>query len=335
MYCNVTYIVIASTLLQSPVITYFSTSHEVGDKIESKANAIIIFELKEKGPLQRVTFSPDGNLVAVGNGSGGISIWDIRSKKERRSFQFASRAPGGIFAPSGNYLVTTIANPGSFTNTVKAWNLESGKELFSDQGEYTIARVLSDDRFVVVTRSSVQFRNLKTGLLLKEFPQKIARFTSMHVSADGKFFANRNTDNSIAIRNVENGDLVTTLKGHDSIARHNQFFPDGKSILTAGMNEIRLWNSKTGAMIYEIKTSLPTMRLAISGDGKILAVGTGSVTPKIHLHHASNGEYICTVDNSKLPITSIDLNHNGTKLAVCRYNYVKVFELKIDIPKAR
>jgi WD40 repeat protein len=54
-------------------------------------------------------------------------------------------------------------------------------------------------------------------------------------------------DNTIKLWNVETGEEIRTLKGHDSSVNSVNFSPDGKTLVSGSWdNTIKLWNVETG-----------------------------------------------------------------------------------------
>jgi WD40 repeat protein len=77
--------------------------------------------------VNSAAYSPDGQMVAAGNGDNGtIGLWDVRSHHLMRTLLIGNGGPinSVVFAPTERILAT-----GSETGTVQLWRLPSGKPL--------------------------------------------------------------------------------------------------------------------------------------------------------------------------------------------------------------
>jgi WD40 repeat protein/uncharacterized caspase-like protein len=110
-------------------------------------------------------FSPDGQLVATGDGGGDVVVWDVESGREVRRFTDNSGDPGaqdvdgwlwGAFSPDSRLLVTSIGP------NVRLWDLRTGKRLWlatngdnaffaPDDGEHPPVTFAAGGSQVVVT----------------------------------------------------------------------------------------------------------------------------------------------------------------------------------------
>jgi WD40 repeat protein len=104
-------------------------------------------------------------------------------------------------------------------------------------------------------------------------------------SSDGKILATGDHDNTIKLWNVETGEEIRTLTGHNNWVYPIAFSPDGK-LLASGSSDysLRVWNVKTGEEIRAFQRHIPliaVVTLDFSPDGKILATGSSDNTVRL------------------------------------------------------
>jgi WD40 repeat protein len=167
-------------------------------------------------PVRSVAFSPDGNSVLSGSGSGGVGalkLWNIASGKEIRTFSgHIGEGLSVAFSPDGKSVLS-----GSYDNTLKLWDIASGKEIrtfsghlynvepvaFSPDGKYAISALYDGTIHLWDTTTS------------KEIAQFIS-FTDgewVVITPDGYYNASPNGDQYL---NVRIGNTVTGIDAYRS-----------------------------------------------------------------------------------------------------------------------
>jgi WD40 repeat protein len=61
-------------------------------------------------PVRGVAFAPDGQTLASCHDDGRVVLWDVATRKEKRSWQLPGKVSGVAFAPDGRHLATANAN---------------------------------------------------------------------------------------------------------------------------------------------------------------------------------------------------------------------------------
>ncbi|MDE0314016.1 MAG: hypothetical protein OXM61_03865 [Candidatus Poribacteria bacterium] len=80
-------------------------------------------QLSGTGYFWASALSHDGNLLAIGNGSGSINLWDLRTRNKISSFKAHSDPISGLtFSPDGSTLVS-----GSDDSKIHLWNVATQK----------------------------------------------------------------------------------------------------------------------------------------------------------------------------------------------------------------
>jgi len=220
-----------------------------------------------------VNFTPDGENI-IGVGASGVFLYEVETGEVKKKFNhdFCYTAS---FSPDGKYIAS---GGGVEDNTVKLWEVESGKEIRTLTGH-------TDDVF------------------------------SVHFSPDGKCLASGSWDNTVKLWEVESGKEIRTLTGHTDYVYSVSFSPDGKYIASgSGDNTVKLWEVKTGKEIKTLtghKSGVNSVNF--SPDGKYLASGSNDNTVK--LWEVDSGKEIRTLTGHTGDVSSVNFSPDGKYLA--------------------
>ncbi|MFN2140040.1 MAG: NB-ARC domain-containing protein, partial [Candidatus Promineifilaceae bacterium] len=139
------------------------------------------------GMVLEVAFSPDGSLLAAGDGTGQIRLWDIARGRQILSFQAHDDAVWSVsFSPDGKWLAS-----GSADKTVRLWQVPSG---------------------AILEHTGQEF--LDAGHAGRILVGHTSRIQSLTFSPDGKWLASSGEDRTIRIWDLHTGELRNTLTAH-------------------------------------------------------------------------------------------------------------------------
>jgi WD40 repeat protein len=256
--------------------------------------------------------SPDGKLLAVWghvpqnpNELCSIELWDMDSDKKVGSLEVKCNISPIYFrpirfSPDGKLLATS-----SIITDVHIWDLTTRKELRSWQAHpmdvWNIA-FSPDSRNLITCGSTGEFRlwNVATGRQLQEFKpldwKGYSTETETALSPDGKLLALMESNEKrvpapgkvewkarISLRDTATGKPVRQLvcPAYDIFpgSRASQpfralmFTSDGKGLITSGPDHfVRIWDPNSGKELRRMPLEEPPASLALSPDGKKLAV---------------------------------------------------------------
>ncbi|NJM71302.1 MAG: protein kinase [Scytonema sp. RU_4_4] len=224
----------------------------------------------------------------------------------------------------------TLAS-GSFDTTLKLWNLSTGKEIITIEGNagsvYSVA-TSPDGRTVASANgnNTIKLWNLSTGQEIHTLYGHSSSVESVAISPDSKMLASASFDGSIKLWELPSGNEIATLKKHSSPVKSLAFGPNGQTLASGSEDKtIKLWNLKNKQVIRVFKGhSQPIRSVAISpilsdsplskgGLGGILA--SSSADDTIKLWNIATGQEIYTFVGHSYSVNSVAFTSDGKILA--------------------
>ncbi|MEH1935978.1 MAG: serine/threonine-protein kinase [Nostoc sp.] len=220
----------------------------------------------------------------------------------------------------------TIASSGG-DNTIKLWNLETGKQISSLKGHSQQVNVvaISPDGKTLVSGSddnTIKIWNLATRKLIRTLAGHSDSVHALAISADSETLVSGSDDNTIKIWHLTTGEQIRTLLGHTFWVRSVAISPDGVLLASGSFDKtIKIWNLTKGYSIRTLEGNSQTVTaVAISPDGKTLAsasrdVYDGQRLRTIKLWNLVTGREIRTLAGHANTITSVAFSADGKIIA--------------------
>ena len=259
------------------------------------------------GSATRVTFSPDGKLLATSGWDSIAILWDVDTRTVRFTFKHEDAVRAVLFSPDGSLLAT-----GSLDATTKLWEVETGKqfrsfahpeyrrplafpsghtEIYNEGGIRCIA--FSPDGKFLATGGLHQDHDVK----LWDIEQGEQRWSitfeesakSITFSPDGRYIATHFTADVVHVLRIEDGTVAPFgLDREKWIGRNERkppaehtsegirvsFSPNGKHLINLGANNtIRVRDIETGASVQTLTgTGGYTKTMGFSSEGNYLGI---------------------------------------------------------------
>jgi WD40 repeat protein len=211
--------------------------------IWSTDSGIQIGELPPNSLVNSIAFSDDGKLLATGDSTGSITIWDLASGKVQRQFAAHHDAIDALaFSHDNHYLAA-----GSWDKTASIWDVRSGTQTATLKGHTGWVTAISFDA------------------------------TSTHVVTGG-FDGLINVWETASGKNIASA--TNTMAGVPMIVHSVAFSRDGNSIFAVSIGAAGIWSASTGGKVRSFDNlSAQTALIACKADGKhVVVVGTdGSI----------------------------------------------------------
>ena len=271
----------------------------------------------EENSIESIAFSPDGRTLAVGWGTGEISLSDTKTESLFQHFDMQHR--WGVlslaFSPDGALLASCGED-----STVRLWGVKTRKLLRTFIGHKSgvfnevFSVAFSPDGKTVASSSkeSVHLWNTQGEEQLRSVITHTAILGAVF-SPDGKTLASGNEDNTVRLWDMESGKPLTTLTGHKGKVSQVAFSPDGKTLASMGDDTVRLWDTKTGEHLRALSGSKYDS-MAFSSDGETLATEhQGTI---VRLWNRKTSELCHTFIKQENWITHMVFRPNGQLLAL-------------------
>jgi WD40 repeat protein len=193
-------------------------------------------------------FSPNGKTLATASGDSVVILREPSGKVRRKLEGHSQGLVDLAYSPDGRTLVSSGGNwndPGK-GGEVKAWDLDSGKELWTAAGEF-------------------------------------GGIWGVAFAPDAKSVAGASLDGTVRIWEAATGKELYVLKGHTDRARHLAYSPSRKTLAsTSADGTIRLWDTTTGKEKAVLRGHTGWVQgVAFSPDGRVLATASVDQTVRI------------------------------------------------------
>jgi WD40 repeat protein len=232
------------------------------------------------------------------------------------------------YSPDGRYLAS-----GSRDNTIKIWEVATGKELRTLTGHSSsvLSVVYSPDGRYLASGSddnTIKIWEVATGKELRTLTGHSESVDSVVYSPDGRYLASGSDDNTIKIWEVATGKELRTLTGHSESVDSVVYSPDGRYLASGSYdNTIKIWEVATGKELRTLTGhSSSVLSVVYSPDGRYLA--SGSYDKTIKLWEVATGEELGTLAGHADLVGSVAYSPDGRYLASGSWDKtIKIWEV--------
>ncbi|MBN2271248.1 MAG: protein kinase [Sedimentisphaerales bacterium] len=256
-------------------------------------------------------------------------LWNISDQALMTLVGHTMEVCSVAFGPDGRRIIS-----GSYDNTLKVWDAESGAELMTLRGHayrvYSIA--FSADGRRIVSGSgdkTLKVWNVENGTEVMTMRGHRDAVSSVAFSADGRRIVSGSYDNTLKVWDVENGGELMTLRGHTRTRYVNSvaFSPDGTRIVSGSDdNTLKVWDAESGAELMTLRGHEDRVySVAFSADGRRIVSGSGDNT--LQVWDAESGGELMILRGHTGMVFSVAFSADGRRIISGSYdNTLKVWD---------
>jgi WD40 repeat protein len=239
--------------------------------------------------LNTAAFSPDGRRVAAGGAGDSAWIWDAGTGQLIRKISMRKKSDtetivGIAFSPDSRFLVTG-----------------------TDEGVETVLDAESGRQIKVLKNADKQWTQVRLGGFT---PNPVA------FSADGRYVIAGCTEGVVRMWQADTGKQVATF-AHDEIVSSLAVSVDSKFLITAGEQEVLLWDLATGSRVFRFAAPPGGFCGATFGfkdllllmphcDGSVSISDPHTGSEIVNLVSLANGEWVVTDSEGRYDASAPD-----------------------------
>ena len=292
--------------------------------ITQTATKKTVFSLKtasEKVWVDSLAFSEDSHLLAVGDTSNSLCIWDIRKKTP--VCHIATFILSARFSPDNRLLATSEMN-----GCVHLWDVASGKEQLRLSGHWGIVHAFAfspDSKFLAVGARDgiIRLFNTTSGQINHLWKGHTAAVTGIEFATKGEFLVTSSADQTVRIWNPKRSVATQVLKGSTSAVETLAISPDKQWLATGNRGgEVAVWkinnNEETPLPasllrpLHAIRLLLPEGRYCTALDKKNYLAIWDTLSRKMSLY--------CPIAPPEEAICVTAFSQDGTRVVTTQQN---------------
>jgi WD40 repeat protein len=267
------------------------------------------------GEVFSVAFSPDGKILATGDRSIDIRIWEVASRKLLTVYQGHTDGVRSVsFSPNGQTLAS-----GGYDNTIRLWDLQSRQclHIFQGHANWVQSVSFSPDGQTLASGgydNTIRLWDLQSRQCLHIFQGHTDGVRSVSFSPDGQTFASGGQDSTIRLWDLQSRQCLHIFQGHTNGVHSISFSPNGQTLASSGYdNTIRLWDVQSCQCLHIFQEHANGVHsVSFSPNGQILASGSGDST--IRLWDVQSCQCLHTFQGNDNEVRSVSFSPDGQTL---------------------
>jgi predicted NACHT family NTPase len=245
--------------------------------------------------IYSITFSLDSSLLAIGDSSDEIRLWEVPELREITTFRGHTGSVRSLaFHPDTKILVS-----GSEDSTIIIWNIQTGENCLEFQAHKDWVTSIHFNSTGTILASGGGDQDTTIKCWETQEWQCLKRLEGHNRAVLAVAFANRDNilasgsaDQKIKLWDVQTGECIITLEGHSDRIRALAFSPDNEILVSAGSDQtVRLWDWRNGKCLKILRGHIAPVR-SVSFDPEGKEIVSSSEDRAIRFWDVQTGECI-------------------------------------------
>jgi WD40 repeat protein/tRNA A-37 threonylcarbamoyl transferase component Bud32 len=283
-----------------------------------------------RAPVRRIDLSPDGRTLASCDAAGGIMLWDTSSSRSSTALSgHAGAAEWLAFSPDSRVLASCGKTDATSTGKkeILIWDVVQGRLRARLEGaipdEVRVMAFLAGGLLLaVVTKDQCGARTVRVWDLPSDASRPrqryvVSGFGFVMASPDGRFFAAREANGRLTLRDAMSGEITRTISVDLTDARALAVSPDGRRLAAAAPNQVFVWDLKDerAPRVYP-DDEQPPDRLVFSPCGSTLVAVTGGRQVSTRDLATGRRRVIVSLEPGRVGSINLAFSPDGSRLAL-------------------
>ena len=261
----------------------FSPDGNVVIASDKKDNKVKFWSIKSGKAFQildlesptKMTFSPDGKIVAIVVSRRTVHLWNIKSNKAIAVLKGHANIISRLaFSFDGKIIATA-----STEKNIRLWNAHTGEQIkiIESGGKYGFALAFSPNNETIASTSgdnSIQLVDIKSGKTINRLTGHSQTVLTLDYSPNGQMIVSGSFDHTIRFWDLQPKWSKNTLNGHLMRVIDISYHPKGEMMASASLGEssIRVWDTQSGKTLKILKGHTKDIHaLTYSPNGEMIA----------------------------------------------------------------
>ncbi|MBX3083790.1 MAG: protein kinase [Anaerolineae bacterium] len=302
------------TVTPSPTLTLTPTPVPVGPITKDNALYVKNIGQLERGTLNSVAWSPDGNLVAIGGEFGVIEYNANDFSTPLFTFTDHTALVREVFFSADSQLLGSAGEDGK----VFIYSVHSGEliQTLSDFVAAVTGAAFSPDGTLVAAATAdktVRVFDLATGNAILKMTGHTERPWAVAFTPDGKQVVSGAIDATVRVWDLATGQNVAVMSGHTQQIMSVAVNPQGTQVASASTDgTVRVWDMQTQQTVLTLQHDNQVWSVKYSPDGSQIA--SASWDNSVKIWNARTGQLISKLEGHTAQVWAAAFSPDGTEL---------------------